>query len=87
MVGRRRDQVVEERAGVAPVPPCSSAAGRRTAPRHPRVRDSLRRMIPATLGRGCERYCSRTGASCCRMNSDRDTPRSSAARVRSASVR
>ncbi len=25
MVGRRRDQVVEERAGVAPVPPCSSA--------------------------------------------------------------
>src|SRR3990172_552942 len=40
-------------------------------------------MIPAALGRGCSRYCSRTSDSCWRMNSDRDTPRSSAAGERS----
>src|ERR1700687_3184525 len=43
-------------------------------------------MMPATLGRGCCRYCSSTKASCCRMNSDLDKPRSPAARVRRAFI-
>jgi len=42
--------------------------------------------MPATLGRGCFRYCSSTKASCCRMNSDLDKPCSPAARVRRAFI-
>ena len=41
-------------------------------------------MIPALLGLGWRRYCSST--SCCRTNSERETPRSRAARVSSRSA-
>ena len=43
------------------------------------------RTMPALLGLGCRRYCSSTRARCCRTNSERETPRSRAARERSRS--
>src|SRR6266702_2132765 len=86
VVWRLRDEIIDERAGVAEErgraqrrgPPNSSASSPRSG--------SSRSMIPADLGRGCLRYCSRTSESCWRTNSARDTPRSCAARVRSASI-
>ncbi len=83
VVWRAFDEIVDERPGVANEP-LRYRPARNSSVSSPRSVNA--RTLPALLGLGWGRYCSSTRARCWRMNSDRETPRSRAARESSRSA-